>query len=84
VDGATTYDIAAQIHRIPPDASHLVLSVGGNDALQSGVLHAPVNSMAQALRTLADVSASFERAYRAAEPLTPPVRDESARAFEDG
>ena len=43
-----------------------MLSVGGNDALQSGVLHAPVNSMPQALRTLGDVSRSFEQAYRAA------------------
>lgn len=66
VDGATTYDIAAQVRRIPADASHLVLSVGGNDALQSGVLHAPANSMPQALRTLADISSSFEQAYRAA------------------
>jgi hypothetical protein len=66
VDGATTYDIAAQVRRIPPDASHLVLSVGGNDALQSGVLHAPVKSMPQALRALADVARSFEQSYRAA------------------
>lgn len=66
VDGATTLDIAAQIQRVPSDASHLVLSVGGNDALQSGILQAPVNSMPQALRTLADASESFEKDYRAA------------------
>ena len=66
VDGATTYDIAEQARRIPPDASHLVLSVGGNDALQSGILHAPANSMPHALGTLADASENFERDYRAA------------------
>jgi len=65
VDGATAYDIAAQIQRIPPEASHLVLSVGGNDALQSGILQAPVNSMPQALGTLADASKAFEQDYRA-------------------
>jgi hypothetical protein len=33
VDGAVTRSVPAQIARLPADATHLVLSVGGNDAL---------------------------------------------------
>ena len=34
VDGAVTNSILRQLTRLPADASHLVVSVGGNDALQ--------------------------------------------------
>jgi hypothetical protein len=64
-DGATTDDVAAQLERLPPDATHLVLSAGGNDAMmRAEVLDAPVRSSAQALELLADAAASFEAAYR--------------------
>src|SRR3954462_10567987 len=33
VDGGTIAGVAAQLDRVPDDATHLVLSVGGNDAL---------------------------------------------------
>ena len=33
VDGSMTGDVAGQLNRLPPDATDLVLSVGGNDAL---------------------------------------------------
>jgi hypothetical protein len=33
VDGATTRDIRRQVQTVPSDATHLFLSVGGNDAL---------------------------------------------------
>src|ERR1700737_5356342 len=33
VDGSTTDNIADQMGRLPEDATHLVLSVGGNNAL---------------------------------------------------
>ena len=42
VDGSMAGDVSAQIKRLPGDATHLALSVGGNDAL--GVLeqiHSP-------------------------------------------
>ena len=32
-DGDTTRDVSAQLQRLPRDTTHLVLSVGGNDAL---------------------------------------------------
>ena len=33
IDGSTTDDVAEQVDRLPTDASHVVLSVGGNNAL---------------------------------------------------
>jgi lysophospholipase L1-like esterase len=67
VDGATTAGLAAQLGRVPADASHLVIAIGGNDALQnSDLLALRVTSSAQALEIFADRIATFERAYRAA------------------
>ena len=65
VDGSTTQEIPAQLRRIPSDASHLVLSVGGNDALmKSDILHMPADSTSQVIRILADTSNQFEESYR--------------------
>ena len=67
VDGATTVDVPSQVLRVPLDATHLVLSAGGNDALlNAGILDRPVNSTAQAVAALADVSQEFEEGYRQA------------------
>ena len=65
VDGSTTENIPSQLNSLLGDASHLVLSVGGNDAIMnSGILLAPAASTAQALTQLADVSKTFEERYR--------------------
>lgn len=70
VDGATTSGIPPQLAQLPPDATHLVLSVGGNDALgQSDLLDWPVRSTAQAFTMLADATRAFENAYRKAVAL---------------
>jgi hypothetical protein len=67
IDGSTTHDIPAQIGRLPADATHLVLSVGGNDALQTvSALGTPVSSAAEAIGFLADIAQAFEQSYRAA------------------
>ena len=67
VDGATTDHVARQLDRLPQNATHLVLSVGGNNALMRiGILDAPVSSMAQAVEMLADMVSEFERRYRLA------------------
>jgi hypothetical protein len=67
VDGATTAGLEAQLKRVPADASHLVISIGGNDALSNrDLLSLRVTSSAQALETIASRIAVFERAYRAA------------------
>src|SRR5215216_1184181 len=54
VDGAVTLDVARQLPRIPRDATHLVVSVGGNDALRrSRVMQQRVLLVADALTQLA-------------------------------
>src|SRR5262245_32851871 len=65
VDGAMTTDIPDQLRRVPPDASHLVISVGGNDAIMNAdVLGAPAQSTSEAVAALANVSRDFEERYR--------------------
>jgi hypothetical protein len=67
VDGSTTDHVEAQLGRLPARATHLVLSVGGNNALKHmKILDAPVSSMATSLDTLADIADDFERRYRTA------------------
>ena len=67
VDGATTEDVPSQLQPVPPDASHLVLSVGGNDALMnSHILNTSVASTSEALAALGNVSQGFEKRYRRA------------------
>jgi hypothetical protein len=66
VDGSKTRDVREQLGRLPADATHLVVSAGGNDALDSsGFLTAPARSTAQALLGLADITDEFERGYLA-------------------
>jgi hypothetical protein len=53
-----------QIAQLPSDASHLVVSVGGNDAIAlSSVLRAGSSSVAESLLRLADVRDLFQRDY---------------------
>ncbi len=66
VDGSTTDEVAGQVGCLPSDASHLVLSVGGNDALQQAhVLFMPASSTEEAVGLLADLAEQFEHHYRA-------------------
>ena len=65
IDGSRVRDVPQQLRRVPDDATHLVLSVGGNDALGSGdFLGAPVSSTAEALLGLTGIGDEFERGYR--------------------
>jgi hypothetical protein len=52
---------------VPADTTHLIVSVGGNDALDhSGfILHEPAGSFAEVLCRLAEVQDQFRRDYRA-------------------
>jgi len=64
LDGATTQDIPRQVAALPKDATHLVLSVGGNDALRHmDLLDTPVDSSDQAFDMLAEAVSLFERDY---------------------
>jgi lysophospholipase L1-like esterase len=66
VDGGMIGDIGGQLQRLPADATHLILSVGGNDAMgHIDFLGAPASSTAEALLGLAEIAAGFERRYHA-------------------
>jgi hypothetical protein len=65
VDGATTTNLASQARCVPADATHLFVSVGGNDALANiDLLSTPVRSTAEALRLFGARVAAFEQSYR--------------------
>ena len=67
VDGATVAGLTAQLRSVPPTATHLVVSVGGNDALQHfDLLSMRMSSSAEALAEFARRIDPFERAYREA------------------
>ncbi len=66
VDGSKTRDVREQLRRLPADATHLVVSAGGNDALgSSDFLTTSARSTAEALLGLADIGDEFERGYLA-------------------
>jgi hypothetical protein len=63
-DGAVVADVSRQLSIIPDDATHIAISVGGNDALRNiNVLARPARSVAEALATVADVRDLFASAY---------------------
>jgi lysophospholipase L1-like esterase len=66
VDGATTFDIGSQLKRLPEGATHLVVSIGGNDALKhKGLLDEKASSVAGVLDKLGKIGAGFQANYRA-------------------
>ena len=65
IDGSTTEDIPSQLATLPADATHLLLSVGGNNALlRAEILDTPVVSSGEALSLLSEAAGAFEVAYR--------------------
>ncbi len=67
VDGSTTADLAAQAAEVAAGVSHVVISVGGNDALlSSDLLALPVASTTEALGLFAERIGGFEADYRRA------------------
>jgi hypothetical protein len=67
VDGATTSSLARQLDCVPRDATHLVVAIGGNDALgNTDLLDRRVSSTAEAWSLFADRVEAFEASYRAA------------------
>jgi hypothetical protein len=84
-NGAGTAETGRQIDQLPADATHLVVSVGGNDALdQSGlILHEPAESFAEVLSCLADIRERFQQDYRAVARVVTgfDFRSEGTRVF---
>jgi lysophospholipase L1-like esterase len=66
VDGNVIADIPGQLARLPGDASHLVVSVGGNDVLGiARLLDERAGSVAEALARVADAREQFRNSYAA-------------------
>jgi hypothetical protein len=64
VDGHTLGHIASQLPRLPEDATHLVISVGGNDALvASALLLEEVPTVGAALALIAEALEAFRVNY---------------------
>jgi hypothetical protein len=66
-DGARIAGLDAQLLQVADTVSHLIISVGGNDALQNiDLLSLRVNSGAEILNAFAERASAFERAYHSA------------------
>lgn len=64
VDGSLASDVVQQITRLPVDATHLIVSAGGNDALAHGeMLTERAESVAEVLHRLAGIGEAFQRRY---------------------
>jgi lysophospholipase L1-like esterase len=65
VDGSVALDVPRHLESVPDDATHLVVSTGGNDALtNAGILGEYAESFAEVLGRLADMAEVFEDDYR--------------------
>jgi hypothetical protein len=67
VDGATTQTLSGQLHRMPASATHLVVSIGGNDALRhTDLLDQRATTGVEFLELTGRRVDAFEHAYRSA------------------
>ncbi len=65
VDGSRVENVRKQSLDLPDNATHLVISAGGNDAiLNADFLQQKVSSSAEVLDKLADIASEFEYRYR--------------------
>ncbi len=65
-DGSTTHDVPMQMRDLPASRSHLVVSVGGNNALfNKSVLGESARSAAAVVQRLADIQTEFASDYAA-------------------
>lgn len=65
VDGDVTADVQHQIKRLPGDATHLIVSCGGNDALgHASILNQSAGSVAEVLEHFTSIRTSFQQTYR--------------------
>ena len=64
IDGSVTADVHEQLQRLPIDASHLIISTGGNDAVNHfNLLSQSAESVSQVLDTLWKLGLQFRESY---------------------
>jgi len=67
IDGSMTADIGKQLDKIPEDATHLVVSMGGNDLLDRiSYVEYPVHSTMEAMIVMSNLSEQFRKQYHEA------------------
>jgi lysophospholipase L1-like esterase len=65
VDGSVVEGVARQTRDLPPDATHLIVSAGGNDALRHvGILEERAQTAAEVIGKLAEIGDDFQCRYR--------------------
>ena len=65
VDGDVTADVAKQLRNLPTDATHVVVSTGGNDGLGClPMLSESAHSVAEVLNKFAEIRENFRGEYR--------------------
>ncbi|WP_145219766.1 SGNH/GDSL hydrolase family protein [Planctomycetes bacterium TBK1r] len=66
LDGATVSSVFRQLERVPDDATHLVLSAGGNDALwmAGNIFAQETTDVRTSLQRIAELLAEFTAEYR--------------------
>lgn len=65
VDGSIAAQVVDQLRGLPPDATHLVISAGGNNALlNSDVVTMPVANAAEVFMRMREIARDFEEEYR--------------------
>jgi lysophospholipase L1-like esterase len=66
IDGDVTRGVARQMERVPEGATHLVVSVGGNDALRHmGAFGERASSVGEAMARVGEIVAGFAADYDA-------------------
>jgi hypothetical protein len=65
VDGAVSASVASQLRQLPDDTTHLIVSVGGNDALRhSGILDQVRRPAGEVFAAMTDMQGEFRHDYR--------------------
>ena len=63
-DGDVTSQVNDQLRHLPSDTTHLIISCGGNDALQNvGQLLEPVTDAGEAFDLFSEIRRSFQQTY---------------------
>jgi hypothetical protein len=64
IDGSLISDVPEQLRKLPQSATHIILSVGGNDALQmAALLERQIGSVSDALELVASAQQVFAHGY---------------------
>src|SRR6266436_2567285 len=64
VDGSMVQNVSSQLKKLPQDATHLIVSAGGNNALDNiNILSEKASSAAEVLNRLSDVADQFQSQY---------------------